>query len=242
MSTRARFIAPFALASAVVLGLSGCSVLEDWGVLNSADSVEEAPDATGEAGADATTEAPTGEAESEAETEVVDEGLTVPTCDTLYSADLTAQLLEELRSNVGDTSEGNVGYGTTNQDLVPLLTGVRSDLRISCTWYLPASESVSVTSVAIVSGDVLDSVAGVLRGVGAGSAEAGGGTLFTIDQATSDESPDYIATEAHFLVDVPCPASLAEDSCGAWVTTNYAFGQAQPLTLDAARTLGVYSN
>jgi len=147
-----------------------------------------------------------------------------------------------LRSNFGDTSEGNVGYGTTNQDLVPLLTSVRSDLRISCTWYLPASESVSVTSVAIVSGEVLDDVAGVLQGVGAGSAEAGGGTLFTIDSATSDESPDYIATEAHFLVDIPCPASLAEDSCGAWVTTNYAFGQAQPLTLDAAGTLGVYSN
>ena len=240
MSTRARVVAPFALASALVLGLSGCSVLEDWGVLNSADSVEEAPDATGEAGADTSTEASTGEAE--AETEVVDEGLTVPTCDTLYSADLTAQLLEELRSNFGDTSEGNVGYGTTNQDLVPLLTSVRSDLRISCTWYLPASESVSVTSVAIVSGEVLDDVAGVLQGVGAGSAEAGGGTLFTIDSATSDESPDYIATEAHFLVDVPCPASLAEDSCGAWVATNYAFGQAQPLTLDAARTLGVFSN
>ena len=240
MSTRARVVAPIALASALVLGLSGCSVLEDWGVLNSADSVEEAPDAAGEEAAEATGETSTGEAE--AETEVVDEGLTVPTCDTLYSADLTAQLLEELRSNFGDTSEGNVGYGTTNQDLVPLLTGVRSDLRISCTWYLPASESVSVTSVAIVSGDVLDDVAGVLRGMGAGSAEAGGGTLFTIDQATSDESPDYIATEAHFLVDVPCPASLAEDSCGAWVTTNYAFGQAQPLTLDAARTLGVYRN
>ncbi len=240
MSTRARILAPFALASSLVLGLSGCSVLEDWGVVNSADSAEEASEATGEAGTDATTEASTEEADTQAE--VVEEGLSVPTCDTLYSADLTRQLLAELRTNVGDTSEGNVGYGTTNQDLVPLLTSVRSDLRISCTWYLPASESVSVTSVAIVSGDVLDDVAGVLRGVGAGSAEAGGGTLFTIDQATSDESPDYIATEAHFLVDVPCPASLAEDSCGAWVTTNYAFGKAQPLTLDAARTLGVYSN
>jgi hypothetical protein len=131
--------------------------LEDWGVLNSADSGEEAPDAAGEEGAESTGEASTtGEAEAEADTEVVEEGLTVPTCDTLYSADLTTQLLEELRSNFGDTSEGNVGYGTTNQDLVPLLTGVRNDLRISCTWYLPASESVSVTSVAIVSGDVLD--------------------------------------------------------------------------------------
>lgn len=99
-----------------------------------------------------------------------------------------------------------------------------------------------MTSVAIVSGEVLGDVAAVLREVGAGSAEAGGGTLYTIDSTTSDESPDYIATEAHFLVDVPCPASLAEESCGAWVTTNYTFGQAQPLTLDAARTLGVYSN
>ena len=240
MSTRARVVAPFALASALVLGLSGCSVLEDWGVLNSADSAEEASDATGEADTEGTGGSETGQ--TEGQTGGVDQGLTVPTCDTLYSADLTTQLLAELRTNVGDRSEGNVGYGTTNQDLVPLLTSVRSDLRISCTWYLPASESVSVTSVAIVSGEVLDDVAGVLQGVGAGSAEAGGGTLFTIDSATSDESPDYIATEAHFLVDVPCPASLAEDSCGAWVTTNYAFGPAQPLTLDAARTLGVYSN
>jgi hypothetical protein len=240
MSTRARFIAPFALASALMLGLSGCSVLEDWGVLNSADSSEEATDAAAEEGTESTTDAPTGE--PEAQTEVVDEGLTIPTCDTLYSADLNAKLLGESRTNVGDRSEGNVGYGTINQDLVPLLTSVRGDLRISCAWYLPASESVSITSVAIVSGDVLDDVAAVLRGVGAGSAETGGGTLFTIDSATADESPDYIATEAHFLVDVPCPASLAEDSCGAWVTTNYAFGKAQPLTLDAARTLGVYSN
>jgi len=178
----------------------------------------------------------------EAEEEVVDEGLTVPTCDTMYSADLTTTLPEELRTNVGDTSEGDFGYGTTNQELVPLLKAVRSDLRISCTWYLPASESVSVTSVAIVSGEVLGDVTAVLRTSGAGSAEAGGGTLYTFDSTTSGESFDYIATEAHFVVDVPCPASLAEETCGAWVSSNYAFGEAQPLTLDAARTLGVYTN
>ena len=241
MSRRTRVFAPFALASAVILGLSGCSVLEDWGILNSADSTteestiaEETPATETESSSETTTE--------ETEEEVVDEGLSVPTCETMYSADLSTTLLEELRTNVGDTSEGDFGYGTTNQELIPLLKAVRSDLRISCTWYLPASESVSVTSVAIVSGEVLDDVTAVLRASGAGSAEAGGGTLYTFDSTTSDESLDYIATEAHFVVDVPCPASLAEETCGAWVSSNYAFGEAQPLTLDAARTLGVYTN
>lgn len=241
MSRRTGVFAPFALASAVILGLSGCSVLEDWGILNSADSTtEESPSAD---------EAPATETESSSETtteeteeEVVDEGLSVPTCETMYSADLSTTLLEELRTNVGDTSEGDFGYGTTNQELIPLLKAVRSDLRISCTWYLPASESVSVTSVAIVSGEVLGDVTAVLRASGAGSAESGGGTLYTFDSTTSDESLDYIATEAHFVVDVPCPASLAEETCGAWVSSNYAFGEAQPLTLDAARTLGIYTN
>jgi len=241
MSRRTGVFAPFALASAVILGLSGCSVLEDWGILNSADSTteestsaDEAPATETESSSETTTE--------ETEEEVVDEGLSVPTCETMYSADLSTTLLEELRTNVGDTSEGDFGYGTTNQELIPLLKAVRSDLRISCTWYLPASESVSVTSVAIVSGEVLGDVTAVLRASGAGSAEAGGGTLYTFDSTTSDESLDYIATEAHFVVEVPCPASLAEETCGAWVSSNYAFGEAQPLTLDAARTLGIYTN
>lgn len=241
MSRRTGVFAPFALASAVILGLSGCSVLEDWGILNSADSTTEESTSAEETPA-TETESSSGTTTEETEEEVVDEGLSVPTCETMYSADLSTTLLEELRTNVGDTSEGDFGYGTTNQELIPLLKAVRSDLRISCTWYLPASESVSVTSVAIVSGEVLGDVTAVLRASGAGSAEAGGGTLYTFDSTTSDESLDYIATEAHFVVDVPCPASLAEETCGAWVSSNYAFGEAQPLTLDAARTLGVYTN
>ena len=241
MSRRTGVFAPFAFASAVILGLSGCSVLEDWGILNSADSTTEESTSAEETPATETESSSETTAE-ETEEEVVDEGLSVPTCETMYSADLSTTLLEELRTNVGDTSEGDFGYGTTNQELIPLLKAVRSDLRISCTWYLPASESVSVTSVAIVSGEVLGDVTAVLRASGAGSAEAGGGTLYTFDSTTSDESLDYIATEAHFVVDVPCPASLAEETCGAWVSSNYAFGEAQPLTLDAARTLGIYTN
>ena len=136
MSRRTRVFAPFALASALILGLSGCSVLEDWGVLNSQDSATEEPTSSEETTTAETESSPETNAE-EAEEDVVDEGLTVPTCDTMYSADLTTTLLEELRTNVGDTSEGDFGYGTTNQELVPLLKAVRSDLRISCTWYLP---------------------------------------------------------------------------------------------------------
>jgi hypothetical protein len=239
MSPRATIAAPVALATAVVLGLSGCSVLEEWGVLNGPGSaVEELESSEGTAEDSVDGDA----ADPNSTAAPVDEGLSVPTCDTIYSAGLSAQLQEELRVSEGETSAYGYGYGSTNVDLIPLLENVRSDLRISCTWYLPASESVSITSVAIVGSDVIGEVETVLRTLGAGSAETGGGTLYTIDKTTSEISPDYIATEAHFLVDVPCPASLAEESCGVWVTSNYAFGKAQPLTLDAARTLGVYSN
>jgi hypothetical protein len=226
-----------AVVVAITLGVSGCSVLQDWGIINGPDAAVE------EAAAEAPTEEESVEAdETVVEPVPVEAGLSVPTCDTIYSSDLAAELTSQERSNVGDTSEGDFGYGTTNQDLVNQLKNVRSDLRISCTWYLPASESVSVTSVAIVTGEVLDDVERVLSSMGAGSAEAGGGAFFTIDSATSDESPGYIATEAHFLTEVTCPASLAGESCGVWVSTNYAYGQARPLTLDAARTLGVYEN
>ena len=242
MSTRARRFAPLALASALLLGISGCSVLEDWGVLPSSNTPVENADSPENASELTPEETESGsETESETTAEPADAGLSVPTCDTIYSASMTAQLLEEVRTSVGDSSMGDAGFGTILQDLVPLIREVRSDLRISCTWYLNASDSASVTSVAIVSGAVLDEVTRGLRAFGAGSAEAGGGMLYTIDSATLAESPDYRVTEAHYLVDVPCPTSLAEETCGVWIATNYAFGEAQPLTLDAARTLGVYS-
>jgi hypothetical protein len=141
---------------------------------------------------------------------------------------------------MGDTSEGDFGYGTTNPELVSLLKNVRSDLRISCTWYLPASESVSVTSLAVVIPEDAAAITAALGSTGATQQETGGGVLWLIDSTTSDESADFIATEAHFLASVPCPSSLAETSCTAWVSTNYAFGQAETLTLDAAKNLDVF--
>ncbi len=226
-----RLMSLSALVGSAVL-LSGCSVLEDWGVLPAVESVVEdiaTPD------------------EAAAPTELVealtpeDTGFVIPTCDELFSAGQTGALIAQERVNMGDTSEGDYGYGTTNPELVGLLKNVRTDLRISCTWYLPASESVSVTSLAVVNPDEASAVSAALESVGATQQETGGGMLWNIDSTTSDESGDYLATEAHFLASVLCPSSLAETSCMAWVSTNYAFGQAETLTLDAAKNREVFA-
>jgi hypothetical protein len=214
------------VASATVL--SGCSVLEDWGIVPAVESVVEDIATVDEA------------AEGEDALGPEDTGFVIPTCDQLFSAGQTAALVDQSRVNMGDTSEGDFGYGTTNPELVGLLKNVRSDLRISCTWYLPASESVSVTSVAVVIPEDAASITAALGSSGATQQETGGGVLWIIDSTTSDESADFIATEAHFLALVPCPSSLAETSCTAWVSSNYAFGQAETLTLDAAKNLDVF--
>ena len=216
------------VASAAVL--SGCSVLEDWGVLPAVESVVD----------DIATPDEAAPAEGDEALGPEDTGFVIPTCDGLFSAGQTSTLVDQSRVNMGDTSEGDFGYGTTNPELVSLLKNVRSDLRISCTWYLPASESVSVTSVAVVIPEDAADITAALGSTGATQQETGGGVLWLIDSTTSDESADFIATEAHFLASVPCPSSLAETSCTAWVSTNYAFGQAETLTLDAAKNLDVF--
>jgi hypothetical protein len=232
MHPRAKRLMPLsALVGSAVL-LSGCSVLEDWGVLPAVESVVEdiaTPDEDA---------APT---ELEEALTPEDTGFVIPTCDELFSAGQTGALIAQERVNMGDTSEGDYGYGTTNPELVGLLKNVRTDLRISCTWYLPASESGSVTSLAVVNPDEAAAVSAALESLGATQQETGGGVLWNIDSTTSDESADYIATEAHFLASVLCPSSLAETSCTAWVSTNYAFGQAETLTLDAAKNREVFA-
>ncbi|CAB4570048.1 unannotated protein [freshwater metagenome] len=232
MRPRAKRLMPLAaLVSSAVL-LSGCSVLEDWGVLPAVESVVEDI---------ATPEEAAAPAAGEEGLAPEDTGFVIPTCDELFSTGQTGAMIEQERVNMGDTSEGDYGYGTTNPELVGLLKNVRTDLRISCTWYLPASESVSVTSLAVVNPDEASAVSAALASLGAAQQETGGGVLWSIDSTTSDESSDYIATEAHFLASVPCPSSLAETSCTAWVSTNYAFGQAETLTLDAAKNLEVFA-
>jgi hypothetical protein len=230
MRPTAKKLTPIAVLVASAAVLSGCSVLEDWGLLPASESVVEEVAPSDDAS----------NAEGEDAPDALDTGFVIPTCDGLFSASQTSALIDQSRVNMGDTSEGDFGYGTTNPELVSLLKNVRSDLRISCTWYLPASESVSVTSLAVVIPEGAAAITAALASTGATQQETGGGVLWTIDSTTSDESSDFIATEAHFLASVPCPSSLAETSCTAWVSTNYAFGQAETLTLDAAKNLDVF--
>lgn len=230
-----KYALPLALMAVAVLGVSGCQALDTLRGGQAEDqSVSDGAATDSTTGQE--TPAPQGDAPSEEAAEVA-----VPVCEDLYSPSMNTALLGEVRVSVGDNSEGDFGYGTTTPELVALLKTVRADLRISCTWYLPASESVSVTSVAIISADTKREVSEVLNSTSAIASTLGAGNLWDIRSATSDESPDYIATEAHLLIDTPCPATLAEQSCALWVTSNYAYGQAKPLTVDAATTLGVLS-
>jgi hypothetical protein len=228
-------LAALTVVTAATLVVSGCSILEGLGFGSSDEAVvEETITEVVEGIQDGTTDGTATPGESS--------GLAVPTCDSMFSTAQKATLQNAGRTNVGDTSEGDFGWGTTNKELVPVLRDVRRDLRISCTWYLPASESVSVTSVAIIGGDTETEVRGLLQATTATQQTIGGGALWTIDSTTSDESPEFIATESHFITEVPCPSSLADTRCAVWVTTNYAFGDAKTLTIDAATTLGIYTN
>ena len=229
-----RTLLPLSLMSAAILVLPACSVLEDWGLLgaNSGESSEVVEEAPAE-----TPEAPEQETATPSEA-----GLVIPDCENLYSSALNTALQNEVRINFGNTSEGNFGYGTTNLDLVKILQNVRSDLTVSCTWVMQASESASVTSVAVISSDVEPDVRGFLETAGGTGETSGGGFIWTVESALSEVSPDIDATEVHYLADIACPASVADPDCVVWVTTNYSFGEARVLTLDAAAKLGAYSN
>jgi len=219
------------LLMAGVVSLSGCSVLESLG-LGGADTIVD--EATGD-------EVQAPEVSGDAGTPATPIGFVMPTCDTLYSDEQTAELLARQRVSIGENLDGDYGYGTVNLELVELLQNVRTDLKLSCTWYLPASESASITTVAIIDAEGEEIVNTILGESGALTQSVGGGTLWTIASATEEESPDYLATEAHFLAPVPCPTSLAATTCIGWFTTHYSFGQAEELTIDAARKLEVYN-
>lgn len=229
-----RTLLPLSLVSAAILFLPACSVLEDWGVLtptasSPAEPVEPEPSETDE-NTDAPASAPT------------EEGFVLPDCDSLYSSSQNAALLDEVRVNFGDTSEGNFGYGTTDSDLISVLQNVRSDLRVSCTWVLQAGESASVTSAAIISAGVEADVRRVLAGAGGTGEDLGGGFVWTVESPLSEVSPDVDVTEVHYLADIMCPASVTDRECVLWVSSNYSFGEARVLTLDAAKNMGALSN
>lgn len=229
-----RTLLPLSLISAAILLLPACSVLEDWGILTPAAS--SSADTAGQEPAESTDSASAPASTSTAE------GFVLPTCDSLYSNQQNTALLGEVRVSLGDTSEGNFGYGTTSVDLITILQNVRSDLRISCTWVLSPSESASVTSAAIITTDVEGDVRRALASAGGTGEDLGGGFVWTVESPLSEVSPDVDVTEVHYLANITCPASVTGQDCALWVTSNYSFGEARVLTLNAAQNLGMFTN
>ena len=222
-----------ALALLGVLTLSSCSVFDQ---LVGETPVEET--VTPEAEDTTEAEADTGEADVDQQPEVVEEEDVVPDCSTMYSDGLVSAFTDEGRELEGDLTATGFGWGTVNQDLVAILGEVRSDLKISCTWYLPASESGSSTTVAIIATEQVENIEAALTDEEGTSDPLGDGALWKVDQTSSNISGDFDANEAHFLVSTPCPASLAETDCTLWISSTFSFGSSESLTRDAAEQLG----
>lgn len=185
---------------------------------------------------DATDTATTEEAPEETPEPATNQG-PVPSCDAIYSDALVVAFGEEGRIAEGDISQDGYGYGTTNQDLIAVLEGVRTDLRVSCTWYLPPEFS-STTSMAILSAEAMTDVEATLIAEADSQVALGSGQLWKIDSSSSNISGEFTANEAHFITATPCPASLAETECALWVSSTNSAGSSEELTRDAATVFG----
>ena len=220
---------------ALALSLSACQALDSL-VGGLGDQEAETVDQTAETTDSTVEDAPAETTEAET-AEVTPERGPVPSCDAMYSDAQVVAFAEEGRVSEGDISADGYGYGTTNPDLVAVLAGVRNDLRISCTWYLPPEFS-STTSMAILSAEAMAAVEGLLGEVADSQTALGGGQLWKLESSSSNISGEYIANESHYIVDTPCPSSLAETSCKLWVGSTNSAGSSEELTRDAATVFG----
>ncbi len=239
-----RIAGPISLAVGALLVLSGCQSVQGF--------------VDGLAGGDsATTDADTGVAADESATGQPDEGVTdvpqveetteevdpslpviaVPPCSELYSDGQVVAFEQEGRQAEGDISQDGYGYGTTNQDLIAILEGVRDDLRVSCTWYLPPEFS-STTSVAILSTEAMLAVEDLLGQAADSQNTLGSGALWKLESSSSNISGEYIANEAHYIAPTECPTTLAESNCSVWFASTNSSGSSEELTRDAATVFG----
>jgi hypothetical protein len=221
-----------ALTLVGVLTLSSCSVFDQL--------VGESPEA---AQTETDQESVSGDAddtpdEATPDVVVVEAEDVVPDCASMYSAGLQSAFADDGREPIGDRSGSGYSWGSVNDDLVKILQEVRSDLRVSCTWVMPASESASTTTIAIFATELLPDIEAALREEEASPESLGDGQLWKLDQTSSSISGEFDANETHFLVTTTCPASLAEPECTLWVATTFSFGSSERLTRDAAEMLG----
>jgi hypothetical protein len=196
-----------ALALGVFLGLAGCAGPDP----EAQPSSPEMP--AGSAAPDEPT--PTSPL-----TEDGDGLLTLPTCETIYSGELTTALTAEGRESLGDTAAaGAGGWGSGDSVLVSLIQGAMD--RVSCSWILPFSESGSTTTIIRLDAATAEFLDDHLTNTaGFTPSSAVGGTLYTLDV-----DGDFPYSEAHLIVD---EALIATEAFGA---------DAEALTLDAATRL-----
>lgn len=148
------------------------------------------------------------------------EPITLPDCDGIYSPALVASLEAEGRTSEGDVSTpGGGGWGTFDVGIETILAAI--DDRLSCTWTLPASESGSSTSIAVLDDASRTALIAALAAAGFTASTAPSGDLYTL--AVEEEFITY--TEAHLL------------TADLWFASAYGFGDATALTLDAAAQL-----
>jgi hypothetical protein len=224
-------LAPRVFAAAVmaaVVTLSSCSVIDQ--LIGATPEVEEVTTVEEAETAD--------DAPVEDTPEVQGEEDLLPDCATMYSTGLLAAFADQELVLVPQEPAAGYGWGTVNQDLVKILQEVRSDLTVSCTWYQPASESSSTTTIAIIASERVPDIETALL-ADQGTTEAlGDGALWKLDQTSSNISGEFDANETHFLVSTTCPASLAEPECTLWIASTFSFGSSERLTRDAAEVLG----
>lgn len=245
---RAHTLAPASLLVGLALILSGCqSVQGVWDSLSGSQTADtsdqaegDAPETTDGNAGESDEDAPQVEETTEDETTTPTVQAAVPSCSTLYSDAQVVAFEEEGRQPEGDISQDGYGYGTTNQDLIALLEGVRSDLRVSCTWYLPPEFS-STTSVAIVGTDDMVAVEDILSPASNSQTTLGGGSLWKIESSSSNISGEYTANETHFITSTECPESLAETNCSVWFASTNSSGSSEELTRNAAVVFGALS-
>ncbi|MBX9471203.1 hypothetical protein [Microcella sp.] len=158
--------------------------------------------------------------EPSASSEPAPEPIVLPGCDDIYSPALVAALEGEGRTSEGDVSTpGGGGWGTFDVGIETILAAI--DARVSCTWILPASESGSTTSIAVLDGVSRTALIAALAGAGFTASTTPSGDLYTL--AVEEEFITY--TEAHLL------------TSDLWFGSAYSFGDATVLTLDAAAEL-----
>ncbi len=150
--------------------------------------------------------------ESSEPTEPAPEPIVLPGCDDIYTPAMVETLISESRVRDAD---GTVSRGSLDDGISAIFDEL--DETVSCGWYLPASESGSTTTIAIIDDAARSELEAAFAAGGFSAATTADGELYSI--RVEEEFITY--EESHLLFD------------GVWIGTLYVGGSAEPLTINA---------